>query len=69
MSFIRIAQHKYFRPVLLWLLVGIVCFLCAFLWRSYGSDWSFGFVEVGNGMYLVGGRGYERLAVKVSGEV
>ena len=66
-SFIRVAQHNYFRSALLWHLVGIVCLLCAFFVAVRLLCWSFGFVEVST--YLVGGRGYERLAVKVSGKV
>ena len=65
-SFIRIAQHNYLPccGILLALSVSSVLFL----WRSDCSvgllvslRWAY--------MYLVGGRGYERLAVKVSGKV
>ena len=53
-SFIRIAQHNYFRSALLWHLVGIVCLLCAFFVAVRLLCWYFGFVEVG--IYVPGGR-------------
>ena len=48
-------------------LLGIGCLLCGLLGRLDCSGESFSLV--GYRIYLVGGRWYERLAVKVSGKV